>query len=191
MCQRDGPGLHFACDPPGGVTAGALTLDAVAGLHGPDFDAMWRAVEPEDIATLLFTSGTTGTPKAVRLSHRAVLVSEQSTHVLAPFADTDGTVLSYLPLNHIAERFMSHYASIVFGVTVRSVPEPDTLYDELRQVRPSRFFGVPRIYEKLVDRARAAIDADPELARALDASLVRVRAEQAGQSVLQLLWFCT
>lgn len=162
---------------------GMTSLEEVAARLGPEFESLWRAVGAEDIATLIFTSGTTGAPKAVRLSHRAIAVSEHSTHALAPFGDPDGTVLSYLPLNHIAERFMSHYASIAYGVTVRSVPDPDTLYDEIRTVRPVRFFGVPRVYEKLADRARALIDADPGLQEVFAAGLVGVRADQAGESL--------
>jgi long-subunit acyl-CoA synthetase (AMP-forming) len=140
------------------VVAVDTDRDEVAASGGPDVDELWRAVGPEDVATLIFTSGTTGEPKAVQLSHRAIVTSEHGTDALAPFGNRDGTVLSYLPLNHIAERFMSHYAGLVFGVTVRSVPDPDRLYDEIAATRPSRFFGVPRVYEKLLQRARALVD---------------------------------
>jgi long-chain acyl-CoA synthetase len=157
--------------------------DLVAQGGGVDPEALWRAVDPEDIATLIFTSGTTGTPKAVRLSHRALVTSEQSTHALAPFGDPDGTVLSYLPLSHIAERFMSHYASLTAGLTVHSVPDPASLYDELRRVRPTRFFGVPRVYEKLVDRIHQQLAADPALQQAHQVLLAAVRATQAGEPV--------
>lgn len=152
--------------------------DLIARTSHTDFDALWTAVDAEDIATLIFTSGTTGTPKAVQLSHRAFTVSEQSTHALAPFGRY-GEVLSYLPLTHTAERFMSHYASMAFGATVHSVPDPATLYEDILRVRPTRFFGIPRVYEKLADRARAIVDADPVLAAALETSRARVREVQA------------
>lgn len=176
-------GVDLICVDPDGPCDGVLSMEDVAQREGPAFDELWRAVDPEDIATLIFTSGTTGAPKAVQLSHRAIAVSEHSTHALAPFRDPDGTVLSYLPLNHIAERFMSHYASLAYGVTIRSVPDPDTLYDEIRMTRPVRFFGVPRIYEKLADRATAMLEADPALQTAFAAGLSGVRAEQSGQSL--------
>lgn len=158
-----------------------MSMADVEARGGPDFEPLWRAVTPEHIATLIFTSGTTGAPKAVQLSHRAIAVSEHSTHALAPFNDPDGTVLSYLPLNHIAERFMSHYAGIAYGVTIRSVPDPDRLYDEIAMTRPVRFFGVPRVYEKLADRASALVTADPTLSSALEAALAAVRSEQGGR----------
>jgi len=162
-----------------GATDTELALDdLVARRSETDFDTLWRAVDAEDIATLIFTSGTTGAPKAVQLSHRAFTVSEQSTHALAPFS-TYGDVLSYLPLTHTAERFMSHYASMAYGATIHSVPDPATLYDDILRVRPTRFFGIPRVYEKLADRAHAIVDANPELAAAVETSRTRVREVQA------------
>lgn len=176
-------GLQLVCVD--GEADGVLTMADIEARGGPDFDSLWRAVTPEDIATLIFTSGTTGAPKAVQLSHRAIAVSEHSTHALAPFGDPNGTVLSYLPLNHIAERFMSHHAALAYGVTIRSVPDPEELYDEIAVVRPVRFFGVPRIYEKLADRASKLIAADPELVDAVEAGLVGVRAAQSGEPLSQ------
>ncbi|MBZ5738413.1 AMP-dependent synthetase/ligase [Nocardioides mangrovi] len=165
-----------------GPADGVLGLDDVRAAADPDADAaaLWRAVTPDDIATLIFTSGTTGVPKAVQLSHRAISSSAADTFALAPVTRF-GEVLSYLPLNHIAERFMSHYAGLTAGLTVHSVPDPATLYDEIVRVRPTRFFGVPRIYEKLVDRIRALLDADPSLdADGLRAAVGLDRAEYLG-----------
>jgi long-subunit acyl-CoA synthetase (AMP-forming) len=168
------------------ASPGFLSLDAVAkrGTGGPSVEQLRAAIDPEDIATLIFTSGTTGEPKAVQLSHRAIVISQFSTHKLAPFHQPghEGVVLSYLPLNHIAERFMSHYAQLTFGLAIHCVPNPDTLYDTIRKVRPTRFFGVPRVYEKLTNMARDLIEADPALTAASAVNLRRVRAEQSGQS---------
>ncbi|GAB89806.1 AMP-dependent synthetase/ligase [Gordonia rhizosphera] len=115
--------------------------------------------DSEDIATLIFTSGTTGEPKAVQLAHRVMVSSLRGTDKVAPMA-TGGRVLSYLPLTHIAERFMSYYFAVATGSTIHCVPDADLLYDELRRVRPTRFFAVPRVYEKLRARGRALQDAD-------------------------------
>ncbi|KRF21150.1 hypothetical protein ASG90_01720 [Nocardioides sp. Soil797] len=177
-------GIDVICVDLDAPREGVLSMGEVAHREGPGFEELWRAVGPEDIATLIFTSGTTGVPKAVQLSHRAIAVSEHSTHALAPFTDPDGTVLSYLPLNHIAERFMSHYASLAYGVRIRSVADPTTLYEEIRTTRPVRFFGVPRIYEKLADRATALIDAAPGLQDAVATGLEAVRAEQSGEPLI-------
>jgi long-chain acyl-CoA synthetase len=138
---------------------------------------------PEDTATLIFTSGTTGTPKGVRLSHRAVVSSLAATHAIAPIG-LGGEVLSFLPMSHIAERFMSHYQGMAFRLTVHSVTDAGQLYDEIRRIRPSRFFAVPRVYEKLAAAARRLIDADPALVSIARDSLDHVRREQASEPEL-------
>lgn len=159
-----------------------LDLADVSGAStGHDVETLWRAVGPEDIATLIFTSGTTGTPKAVQLSHRAIATAVDGTLALAP-SSGGGEVLSYLPLNHIAERFMSHYTSIVAGLTVHSVPDPGTLYETIRRVRPARFFGVPRVYEKVVDRIEVHLNREPRLRSAQQVLLDAVRDEQEGRA---------
>jgi long-chain acyl-CoA synthetase len=118
-----------------------------------------------DVATLIFTSGSTGTPKAVQLPHRAVLSSVQAFHLLAPYRPDD-VYLSYLPLSHIAERFMTYYSAVAHGGTVVTVRDPSTFAEQLATVRPTRFFGVPRIWERIAERVRALVGATPELAHA-------------------------
>lgn len=132
--------------------------------------------DPEDIATLIFTSGTTGTPKGVRLSHRAIVSSLAATDAIAPIG-VGGKVLSFLPTAHIAERFMSHYQGLAFRLSVCSVADPAALYDEILRVRPGRFFAVPRVYEKLAATAHRVIE-DAGLGDAFAASVEHVRREQ-------------
>src|SRR5215217_5884579 len=160
------------------------TLAEVERLAAPgfDFEAAWRAVTPESIATLVYTSGTTGAPKAVQIPHRAVMHSLSGSVALAP-CRTPHRGLSFLPAAHITDRFICHYTTIGLGGTLTSVPDPNDLWDAIADVRPSRFFGVPRTYEKLLDRARAAIDADPALQTAFEVGLARVRAEQSGTAL--------
>jgi long-chain acyl-CoA synthetase len=149
------------------------------GNTGFDFEASWRAVTPESIATLVYTSGTTGAPKAVQIPHRAVMHSLSGSVALAP-CTTVHRGISFLPAAHITDRFICHYTTIGLGGTLTSVPDPSDLWDAIAAVRPTRFFGVPRTYEKLLDRACAVIDTDPGLQAALETGLARVRAEQSG-----------
>ena len=144
---------------------------AVARVVGPvDISEPGQTVGPlgqvqpgsEDIATLIFTSGTTGEPKAVQLAHRVMVSSLRSTDAIAPMGRA-GRVLSYLPLTHIAERFMSYYVALATGSTIYCVPDATILYDEIVRVRPTRFFAVPRVYEKLAARARSVRAAEPNL----------------------------
>jgi long-subunit acyl-CoA synthetase (AMP-forming) len=119
-----------------------------------DFDSAWRSATPETPATIVYTSGTTGTPKAVLIPHRAVLHGVAGSKALAPVTQPHQTV-SFLPNAHISDRFMGHYYTIVIGGTTTCVPEHERLWDTLREVRPTRFHGVPRTFEKLADHARA------------------------------------
>lgn len=160
---------------PHGTAPGTISLEDVvrAGQAAEVPDA--GPGDPEDIATLIFTSGTTGTPKGVRLSHRAIVSSLASTDAIAPIGV--GGRLSFLPTAHIAERFMSHYQGLDFRLSIRSVADPATLYDEVLRVRPDRFFAVPRVYEKLAATAHRLIG-ETGLTATVDASLRHVQREQ-------------
>lgn len=149
-----------------------------------DFDAVWKAIVPSDIATLIFTSGTTGRPKAVQLSHRALSICLRNTMNVVPVGE-NGRLLSYLPLTHIAERFMSYYTAVAYGVSIICVVDPDTLYDEIERVRPTRFFGVPRVYDKLLARVQAAIAGNSTLQKALDDGVALIGHEQSGQTLTE------
>jgi long-subunit acyl-CoA synthetase (AMP-forming) len=151
---------------------------------GFDFDATWRALRPEEVVTLVYTSGTTGEPKGVQHTHATIMASCLSMHQYAPFTP-QGRVVSYLPNAHIAERFISHYCSQVFGLTITACADPRELAAAIVRTRPTRLFGVPRIYEKLMAgvMGMAAGEPDGSLASAIDAGLDRVRAQQAGETV--------
>ena len=161
-----------------------MTLEELESRGNPDFDfeAAWRAVGPDHLATIVYTSGTTGPPKGVQHSHRVLMFHLNSIDRLAPISP-EGRVVSYLPMAHIAERFISHYSSVAFGYTITCCANPKELPKAIATTRPTRFFGVPRIYEKLRAAALGAVEADPSgpLARALEAGIARVRAEQAGE----------
>ncbi|MGX6448044.1 AMP-binding protein, partial [Patulibacter sp. S7RM1-6] len=170
--------------PRDGGTAGAevLTLEALAARSRPgfDFDRTWRALDGEALATLVYTSGTTGKPKGVQISHRAVLAALRGVEAMVPSTPA-GRGVSFLPAAHITDRFICHYTAMAIGGTITCVPDPDGLWEAIARTRPTRFFGVPRTWEKLADRARTLIDADPELGAALDVGRARVAAEQAGR----------
>jgi long-chain acyl-CoA synthetase len=147
-----------------------------------DFETAWRSVGPDDIGTLVYTSGTTGEPKGVQHTHGSLLVSVQSFHDYIPFSP-EGRVVSYLPMAHIAERVISHYSAMVTGLCITCCADPKQLPLALANTRPTRLFGVPRIYDKLRGAILAMAAGDPEgpLAQAIQAGLLRVRAMQAGE----------
>jgi long-chain acyl-CoA synthetase len=105
-------------------------------------------IRPDDPVTLLYTSGTTGNPKGVLLTHRNIMYE-------VACADATGTVtpgvrwVSYLPLAHIAERMFSIYLAIHTAGHIHFCPDTAQLVQVIGKVRPTSFFGVPRVWEKV------------------------------------------
>jgi long-chain acyl-CoA synthetase len=155
---------------------------------GFDFEAAWRAVEPDDLLTLIYTSGTTGPPKGVQLTHANLVAGISGFDQVINFPD-DGRVVSWLPMAHIAERACSHYLPMFVGFSTTCCPDPRQVVVYLPEVKPSWFFAVPRIWEKLKAAIEAGIEAEQDEAKkqatkwALDVGLKKVRAEQAGEAV--------
>ena len=156
--------------------------------EGFDFEAAWRAVEPSDILTLIYTSGTTGPPKGVQLTHSNQISAVQGFDEVIAFP-SDGRVVSWLPMAHIAERACSHYLPMMLGFSTTDCPDARQVVAYLPEVRPTWFFAVPRIFEKLKAAIEAGIEGEQDAARkqatewALDVGLRKVRLEQAGEPV--------
>ncbi|MEE4023101.1 AMP-dependent synthetase/ligase [Gordonia sp. PKS22-38] len=162
-------------------------LEQSAAPEGFDFEAAWKAVQPDDLATLIYTSGTTGPPKGVEITHRNIIaeLAALEKHVKASF---DDRVISYLPAAHIADRVSSHAANMVRGIQITTVPDPREIAAALPEVRPTFFFGVPRVWQKI----RAGIEAKMSeesspvkknlAAWALGAGAASARAQLEGRS---------
>jgi long-chain acyl-CoA synthetase len=156
--------------------------------HAPrsfDFEAAWRAVEPSDLLTLIYTSGTTGPPKGVQLTHANIVACLNGFDEIIEFPD-GGRVISWLPMAHIAERASSHYLPMFVGFSTTCCPDPRQVAGYLPEVRPTWFFAVPRIWEKLKAAIEAGIEAESDAAKqqatrwALDVGLRRARGEDVG-----------
>jgi long-chain acyl-CoA synthetase len=173
-----------------GAEQGVVVFDELLASEGdPDaIEAARAAVEPDDLLTLIYTSGTTGPPKGVQLTHSNMMVAVQAFEDLIHFPE-GARVVSYLPMAHIAERAVGHYLPIALGHTVTCCPNPREVISYLPEVRPTWFFGVPRIFEKLQAGLEAMIasEQDDERKRAvrwaLDVGHRKVRAEQAGEQL--------
>jgi len=156
--------------------------------EGFDFEAAWRAVQPDDVLTLIYTSGTTGPPKGVQLTHSNLISAVQGFDEVIAFPG-DGRVISWLPMAHIAERNCSHYLPMLLGFTTTCCPDPRQVVAYLPEVKPTWFFAVPRIYEKLKAAMEAGIAAEPDDSKrkatewALDVGLRKVRLEQSGETI--------
>jgi long-subunit acyl-CoA synthetase (AMP-forming) len=161
-------------DAPSG-DAGARSLSSLLEL-GDSFsevDARIAALRPEALATLIYTSGTTGEPKGAMLSHDNLVFAARAT-IQAFRAGPDESLISYLPLSHIAEQLMSIHIPALHGCTISFAESLETLGETLREVRPTIFFAVPRVWEKLEARIREASAKAPRWKRMLAAAARRV-----------------
>ena len=156
----------------------------------PAFDpsATGLAVGPDDLLTLIYTSGTTGPPKGVQLTHRNLLTLVASVDDLVPFPEEGGCVISWLPAAHIAERGANYYLPVVKGLEIQICPDPREIVQFLPRARPTWFFAVPRVWEKLKAGLEAMLAGLPEeqrepVERGFDAALEKVRREQRGEEV--------
>jgi len=113
------------------------------------FERLVDETEPEDTALMVYTSGTTGKPKGAMISHRNAIASGVNFVKATPLK-ADDVIVSYLPLCHIAERsFSVIYPLVVGGITVNFAEGIDTIQANIREIAPTIFFAVPRIWEKM------------------------------------------
>ncbi|MEV2276585.1 AMP-binding protein [Nocardiopsis sp. NPDC049922] len=144
----------------------------------PDAVDRWRDLTPDHLLTVMYTSGTTGDPKGVAVTHRCVLANATA---LDGIVDTPehAAHICYLPLAHIAERMLGLYLPLLRASHVWMCEDPATLPAVLRKVRPTQFFGVPRVWEKLTSAIRAGLSRLPDERRAAVERARAVAAEHA------------
>ena len=161
-------------------------VDALAGGQG-ELENSWRAVAPDDPVTLVYTSGTTGPPKGVVLTHRNLMFELGSIQRLLEVEPGHRSV-SYLPLAHIAERMATHYLGIRYVGTVYFVRDVADVLETLAEARPQMFFAVPRVWEKMHAALMAKIEASEDerkrklALKAIDVGTTKVRAELEGRT---------
>ena len=134
------------------------------GEPGFDFEAAWRAVEPDDVLCLIYTSGTTGPPKGVQLTHSNMVAVWRACDAVQQ-TRPGGRMISYLPSAHIADRWAGLYGQMIYGNCVYCCPDPRQMVAYSIEVRPTVWGGVPRIWEKLKGAIEVGIAAEPDEAK--------------------------
>ena len=142
---------------------GDHTLDEVMEMD-PEFDPAEsvEALGPDDLLTLIYTSGTTGPPKGVQLTHRNLLFAVATADELIQLPERGGKVISWLPAAHVAERNAHYYLPVARGLSVHVCPDPRKIAEFLPKVKPTWFFAVPRIFEKLKAGIEATLAGLPD-----------------------------
>ena len=120
------------------------------------FERRLAALAPDQLATLIYTSGTTGPPKGVMLSHGNLSWTAETAMQMVDVRPSDA-LLSYLPLSHIAEQMFTIHGAVTAGYAVYFAESIDKVPDNLKEVQPNLFFGVPRIWEKFHDGISAKL----------------------------------
>ncbi|HVC05632.1 MAG TPA: long-chain fatty acid--CoA ligase [Candidatus Acidoferrales bacterium] len=148
---------------------GSAALEEVA----QELESRSERVQPGDVATLVYTSGTTGPPKAVMATHANLIAAIDSLGPLVLLSPGD-RVLSYLPLAHILERLNSEVRLYAVGSTVWFASAMAEMPADIHELRPTCFVGVPRVWEKMAATINAAVEAMPPPRRRIARWAIRV-----------------
>ncbi|MEC3956131.1 long-chain fatty acid--CoA ligase [Nocardia sp. CDC153] len=181
-----------------GALEGCVTLDEIEATENDafDFESAWRTVDPEDLLTIVYTSGTTGPPKGVELTHTNFLENARVVDEFGGGSPAD-KVVSYLPDAHAANRWFAHYLSMLTGGQITTCPDLKQVASALTEVHPTVFLGVPRVWVKVKAalEERFAAESSPVkralIAWAIETGRKRARAASDGrsQSLLDTLQF--
>jgi len=144
----DMEGLHELDDPQVMSLAALRELGRDhARTDGGELELRVAGCRPEDLAILVYTSGTTGRPKGAMHCHRALVYTVHGYNAILPRFDTD-ECMCFLPLCHIAERMGGEYFSLYTGAKLNFVENPETVPENVREIAPTVFTAVPRVWEK-------------------------------------------
>jgi long-chain acyl-CoA synthetase len=144
----DMEGLSGFTDP---MVLSLAEFTALGRNHEQGNEALWDEMtgirSASDLAILVYTSGTTGPPKGAMHSNRSVTHQMRHANDLFPSSDNEERLV-FLPLCHVAERIGGYYVSLALGSVMNFAESPETVPDNLREVQPTAFLAVPRVWEK-------------------------------------------
>jgi long-chain acyl-CoA synthetase len=136
---------------------------AVGRSHATELSALLEqvmdAAKPEELAILVYTSGTTGPPKGVMLSHQNILEAVFLLQKVEPIPDGEiDEILTFLPLSHVAERNISGFGPLVDGAIINFAESMATVPQDIREVSPTLYFAVPRVWEKFYSTIKLRLE---------------------------------
>ena len=172
------------------VQAELTSLDALQALgreharrHAGFFDAEVAKGRPDDIAVILYTSGTTGNPKGVAQTHAALI---ETARVLVAFdgLTEEDEVLCYLPMAWVGDFLYSYAQSLVAGFRLNCPESPETVMTDLREIGPTYYFGPPRVYEAILTQVMIRIEDAGWLKRRMFHAFMAL-AKRVGMNILE------
>ncbi len=153
----DMEGLHHFADPMVISLAALRALGAAHDRAHPGlFDQRLKSRQPQDLAILIYTSGTTGRPKGAMHSHRGLVYTVRGNNTLIAQDERDQR-MCFLPLCHVAERLGGEYFAMYTGSVLNFVENPDTVPENVREIAPTVFTAVPRVWEKFYSAVLIAL----------------------------------
>lgn len=160
--------LFESTDPP--PAADVITLEDFFALgermHQAEparFEDVWRAVQPSDLATIAYTSGTTGPPKGAMITHANLYYTVINATRMHHYEENDFGI-AFLPLTHMLQR-MSVYAAMHLGITGAYAESIDKLVDNFQELHPTVQVSVPQIFDRIYNRVHQMLDSGPPLKR--------------------------
>ena len=129
---------------------------------GSLFEKLSLAVMPDDLATIVYTSGTTGIPKGAMISHKNIMAVVGALEQIKPpyGCDTDQTV-PFLPLSHVFERVAGHFYGMYIGVTASYAENINNIIEDIQTNKPTVILAVPRVCEKIYQRILTQVRQQP------------------------------
>jgi long-chain acyl-CoA synthetase len=132
--------------------------------HKTDLTKLRSQVKPDDLASIVYTSGTTGEPKGAMLTHNNFASNVDAALSIIPF-EPGYVTLSFLPLSHVFERMAGHFTMVRAGCTIAYAESIEKVPDNLQEIKPHTMMSVPRLYEKLYARVQEKVKSDSFLKR--------------------------
>lgn len=173
------PGLCVLLQPGAGpLASGCVSAEALLAGMADAVDQAWNTAQPDDLALIVFTSGTTGLPKPIAYQHRQVLQAVRS--ILAAYADirSDAHLACWLPLSNLFQRIVN-LCAVERGACIFYVPDPKKVVLHLSSIRPAVFIGVPRFFEKFAQEAAARMHSGGKVRAAVGAWALRTALAHA------------
>jgi long-chain acyl-CoA synthetase len=129
----------------------------------PDlFESLAAAVQPEDLATIVYTSGTTGVPKGAMVTHKNIMAVLQALDAIEPkFATDADCTVPFLPLSHVFERAAGHFYGMYVGITASYAEDINSLLADFKEKRPTMILAVPRVCEKVYQKTLMQVEQQP------------------------------